>query len=272
MTRRRLLAGGAAAAVTALAGCSGATPFVGQRLEETTTLSVETLSAVTAEVQTGDVTVETADRDDVRLEIVRESSSADVDVSKLELRTERSDGTLSLRSEWTGGDTTFGGRPSMDLTLTVPDSLAVRHLESQTGDVTATDTSGDLRAETQTGDVDVDGVGGTVVAVAQTGDVSVTEPGALGGAETQTGDATVDVPALDGDCEVSCQTGDVDVAVSADLDADLVVETGTGDASVSGLDLVDATREDDRVTGRLGEGGPDLTVESQTGDATVEPL
>lgn len=289
-TRRRFLAGGAAAALTSVAGCASTTPFVGQRLEESETVPVEDAETVAITTETGSVTVRTADREDVHVDVVKQSSSVTADVTDLEFRTERRDGRLRLFSEWTGGDPLFGSRPSMDLDVTVPSTLPVESVETETGavDVAGTagelsvttntgalevrDVAGDVDASATTGAIELRGVDGTATATASTGAVEIHDVGRLGDVETTTGSIDVDVPALDGDVSVEATTGSVDAALAPDLDAELRVSTTTGGITVEGVGFEADRREEDLAAGTLGEGGPRLDVETTTGAVTLHRL
>lgn len=271
-TRRRVLAGGATALLASVTGCSGATPFVGKRTERVETVAVDGADRLLARTDLGDVTLRAADRDDIGVRITKQASSVTADLSDLAFRVERTGGELLLRSAFTGDTESFGGRPSMSLEVTLPRSLPVSTVESSVGDVTVEGVVGDVDAETDTGDVRLRGVSGSVRAAASTGDVTVTDPGAIRGARTDTGNVTADVPAVDGDVRVESRTGDAAVAVGGDVDADLRVATNAGDVSVSGVSLSDATRSERLIAGTLGDGGPDLDVETRTGNASVSPL
>ncbi|MFC6785647.1 DUF4097 family beta strand repeat-containing protein [Halobaculum halobium] len=272
LTRRRVLAGGATALLASIAGCSGATPFVGKRSERDETIAVDGAERLVARTDLGDVTLRAEERDDIDVRITKQASSVTADLSDLAFRVERSGGDLVLRSEFTGDTEFLGGRPSMSIDVTLPRSLPVSSVRSSVGDVSVDGVDGDVDAETDTGDVRLRDVAGSVRAAASTGDVTVAGPDAIRGARTQTGDVAADVPDIDGDVRIESRTGDVAVAVGEDVDADLRVATNTGDVSVTGVSLSDATRTGDSVTGTLGDGGPALAVETRTGDATVSPL
>ncbi|WP_324757546.1 DUF4097 family beta strand repeat-containing protein [Haloarcula sp. GH36] len=276
VTRRRFLAGTALTALTAAAGCSGTTPFVGKRTESTETITVRDATTLTVETETGDVTLRGTDREDLHVRAVKQASSVGTDVTELTLETTRENGQLSLSSQWSGTTGFFTSRPSLDIDAEVPASLAVGEVTTSVGDIQATDVTGDLRAEANTGDVRVRRGGGTVSAESDTGDVEVRSPDVLAGASTNTGDVSVDVPAIDGETTVDANTGDVTAHVAPDLDATLVVQSSTGDVELTGLPLSDGETEQDdpgeSFRGVLGEGGPTLRIESSTGDVTVRSL
>lgn len=289
-TRRGLLAGAATAVAAALAGCSSLTPFVGKRLEETEVVDPAGARTLAVDGALGDVAVRPGDRDDVHVDVVKQSSGVTADLEALQFRTERQDGHLRLYSEWTGDDSWFGGRPEMTLDVAVPRSIAVETIRTSTGVVTVTDTSGDLAVTTNTGSIDVtevDGdvdasasngsidlerVAGTVTAAASNGSITVREPGRVGDLDTTTGSIDADVPALDGDVAITASTGSVTAALAPELDVDLRVSTTTGSITVGDVGLDTERREADRVAGRLNDGGQRLTVETTTGSVRIERL
>ena len=147
------------------------TPFVGKRLESSERVAVNGASSLAVDVDAGDVTVRSEEREDVAVEVVKQSSSVGVDLSKFEFRVERPEDRVRLRGVWTG-EAGLSGGPSMDLDVRVPAPLAVSTAETSTGDVdvsglelldatvgekVASGTIGDggptLAFETSTGDV-----------------------------------------------------------------------------------------------------------------------
>lgn len=290
ITRRRLLGGCATAGLLALPGCSGLTPFVGRQIEASETIDPEDAETMAVDVENGDVTIAGDDRDDVGLDIVKQSSSISTDLEDLILETERAADALELRSVWEGSDGWFTSRPSMDLDAAVPQALSVDRISTSVGAVTVRDVGGEMTLTTSTGRVDVANVDGSVFAETTTGRVKITgvsdtvtadtttgrieirDGGLIGDLSATTGRIEADVPAIDGDTTLSTTTGRITAAVSSDLDAELVAETDTGRIDVSDLDMDDATVGDDRATGTLGEGGPTLRIETSTGRITLEQL
>ena len=288
-TRRRFLAGGAASALASLAGCTGFTPFVGQRLEDDRTVDAADVERVRFDYGPGSLRVRTADRDDVAIEYVRQSSSVTADVEDLELRTERDGDTLVVSTVWTGSTGLLGGAPSMDLDVSLPTGIAVEAIDGSVGSVdlagtagdltvdvstasvTVVDHDGDLRVDSSTGSITAERIDGTVSADASTGSITVREPAALGDVSASTGSVDVDVPAIDGDTRIETSTGSVAAALDPALDAELDVSTSTGSISVRGLDA-DLVVGDDVAGGTLNDGGPTLRIDTSTGSITVSAL
>ncbi|WP_202594679.1 DUF4097 family beta strand repeat-containing protein [Halolamina sediminis] len=271
-TRRRLLGGVGAALVAGLAGCTGATPFVGKRLEDDRTIPTDGATALAIDARVGDVTVRGEERDDLAVEMLKQSSSVGGDLSKLDLAVEREDGRLTLVTRYTGDSSLLGGTPTMDLTIRVPRSLRVAELAASVGDVRVEDVTGDLAVDSSVGDVTIENVDGAVTAEASTGDVRIEGASAIGDVRTDVGDLDLVVAAIDGDTAFESSTGDVDAVLSPELDAELEVQTSVGDVTVEGLSLGDGTRTESSASGTLGDGGPTLRVETSTGDVTLSAL
>ncbi|MFD1526003.1 DUF4097 family beta strand repeat-containing protein, partial [Halolamina salina] len=72
--------------------------------------------------------------------------------------------------------------------------------------------------------------------------------------------------ATEGNAAFRTSTGDIDAALSPDLDAELAAESRVGDVTVEGLSLGDGTRTESSASGTLGDGGSTLRVETRTGD------
>jgi hypothetical protein len=271
-TRRGLLGGIGAAVVAGLSGCTGATPFVGKRIEEDRTIAVEDATALAVDARVGDVTVHGETREDVAVHMVKQSSSVAGDLSKLDLATERSDDRLTLATRYTGDTSLLGGTPTMDLTIRVPDSLRLADIGASVGDVQVEDVAGDLHVDSSVGDVTVEGIDGAVSARASTGDVTVRGASAVGDVRADVGDLDLDVSAIDGDTTFETSTGDIEAAVAPEVDAELVAEASVGDVTVEGLTLQDGTRTESSASGTLGDGGPTLRVETSTGDVNLSAL
>jgi len=268
-TRRRFLAGAAAAGLGALGGCISLGDR--QQTEETRTVEVGDLDELTIQNGVGDVSVAAEDRSDVRVRTITRAGSED-QFDAINLVEQRSGGTLALSVENEIDSVLLGSPPSMELDVVVPSDLRVAEVWTNTGDVQVEGTSGALDVETDTGDAAVSGVEGAVRATTETGDLTIRNAESVSGVETETGDIEVDVLALDGDARIETETGDVDAALAASLDARVAVRTETGDVTSGGLDFSDLESGEHRLEGTLGDGTNRFTIETETGDVTLSGL
>lgn len=137
---------------------------------------------------------------------------------------------------------------SGDLTVEDVTSPAIA-LENKSGDITVTKVRGNLNARTATGDVTVRDLAGKSIAV-----------------ESVSGTITLDITEpVTGSVNVRTVNGDAAVTIVDGADCRVTLSTLRGSVSTA-LDLVDCHRQDQRITGRLGNGSGTLDVSAVTGD------
>ncbi|CQH61457.1 DUF4098 family protein [Halobacterium hubeiense] len=253
MRRRALLAGVAAGATTALAGCTDAGSLFGDPVQETREqyFDVPDGTRIRVENESGDVSVSGRDRPDASVDATvmapGESRLDDVTVSV----NEDENGDLAVDVDVSGD----ASRVSVDLDLRVPEDAAMAPVQ------------------TENGDVEVRGVAGVPAARSVNGDVTVRDAGPVGSVSSANGDVAADVPApLPGDVLVRTENGDAEVALSTDADATLDAQTENGDVDVEELGLQNRSGNDGRVTGTLGEGTHDVTIATLNGSVEVRAL
>lgn len=252
MERRALLAGLAAGASTALAGCTDAGGLFGDVVQETREQYFDVPDGAQVRVATtnGDVDVTGRNRNegsiDATVTVPGEGRFDDVTVAV-------SEGSDEVAVEVDVDGETSG--VSVDLDVRVPEDAAMAAVESENGSV-------EVR--------DVAGVG---EARSTTGNVTVRDAGPVSSVSTENGDVAADVLApLPGDVEVRSETGDIDAALSPDVDAALDARSETDYVDVDGLDLRDEGGDNARVTGTLGDGTHDVTIETSNGTVEIRAL
>jgi hypothetical protein len=130
-----------------------------------------------------------------------------------------------------------------------------------------------LSFKTQNGDVRLENVKGSRIE-ALTTNGGITGRGVTGGIEAQTvnGGITMDLAAISGDTRMVTVNGGVVLTVAPDVNADLEATVVNGGVLVQeGLTLSGDERSRQRVTGRLGSGGPRLVVQTTNGGVRVGP-
>jgi hypothetical protein len=285
LSRRRLVGAGAAAAVTALAGCSGTVLQI--ETDETTVerrFDAKKLSRLSVTDASDDVNVEGWDEDAVRVR-AHKRAHGETKLTELELRSSVDGETLHLGTAKPNVVGIGGG--SVDLEVDVPKPMQVDEIESgdgdvsirdvsgdvavesDDGDVAATGVSGDLSVETDDGDVAIDRTSGVVTAHSDDGDVTISDPGAVRDLSVDDGNVVAVVPAVDGRASIRADDGDVTVKLGDSVDATVRATVDDGEITVAGgLGTVQTTTED-RVDATLGDGTNDLAIHADDGDVTV---
>lgn len=289
-SRRGLLAGVAGTATTALAGCASITPLVGQRLTDDFTIDVDGNEHLSVTGDIGAITVRGADREDIAVEVVKQSSSVRTDLEDLTVQTERDGSTLAIRTEYEGNIGWMESQPSADLDIWIPRGISVDRIEASVGRIDIRDVTGEVDVESTTGRITVEHVDGSVAArsttgrielsdvsghvsaVATTGRIRISNVESTGDVSTSTGRIDVEIPAIEGDTRIQSQTGRITAAISPDMDADIRASSNTGRVSHDALPLTDVTSGRQSVSGQLGEGGPTITFQTSTGRITLDAL
>jgi len=284
--RRRFLAAGASAALVGLSGCTGATPFVGKRLEETHELDVGDGDALAIDADNGDVTVRTGAPG---LETVKKSGSVFADLSAASVDVGRDGDTVRVEARTDEDGSWFRGTPAVDVSAQIPDGATVdtvrtengdadvrgvtgdAAIASRNGDAVARNVDGEVTVESENGDAEARDVSGFVAAETANGDAVARNVGGLDGAASDNGNVEVDVPAIRGDTRIETDNGNVEAAVSPDVDARLVLRTDRGDASIDGPFEVTA-RSETRIEAGPADADAEIRFRSENGDVSVTAL
>jgi len=252
ITRRAMLAS-TGTALAALSGCVAAGDS-----RETTEIETRTFDASDTDLEVdnvnGPITVEEADSEEITLELERTGTESELDATSV--TTSDTDGRLTIETELDSGP--LGGflgpeTAHVSMTIQCPSDTTVERVATTNGDLQVRNVGGPVEMETTNGEITASGLDSV-------GDVSSTNGG-----------IDVTVPAIADDVVIESVNGDIDVGVGPDLDADVSAETTVGGLTVDG-DLGLASDDDitgGSVSGTLGDGGPELSIESTNGEITL---
>lgn len=165
----------------------------------------------------------------------------------------------------------FGPRGAY-LKVTVPEKARI---DAQTGDgrITMDGVDGDLRAHTGDGSIHLTRVNGAVDA--KSGDGSIEVDGTIRKLEVHSGDGRVHVRAQGSgpSSEWSMSTGDGSVVLEVPDGFGAELDASTGDGRVRVSDVAFSGSTDSRhrrsAQGRIGQGGPRITIHSGDGSISV---
>src|SRR5215475_9891434 len=146
-------------------------------------------------------------------------------------------------------------------------------ISSVSGNVEVTGVSGDLRAKSVSGSVTVKGVTGAVNASSISGHVRVGEVNGVVSGKSISGNVEVEIAQLSGagDMEFASTSGDVQVKLPANLDADVRMSTLSGGLKTDfPLNIEDSERGlGHRASGRVGGGSRNLKLSSTSGSVSL---
>ncbi len=262
-SRRRLLAACTATVAASLSGCI-AIGF--ERSAETTveeTYDAGDVSDLAASTESGDVSIDSADRETVAVR-ARKTGASDDDLETVQLEASRENGTLELAAERDGPRFRLGPKPRMHLDVTVPEQVGSVRVNSQSGDIDVSSVAA-ADADTVNGDVTLANIDGDVTAETTNGDVNVTS--AAGSVRVETTNGDVDLRDVRGDVTADTTNGDVDVAVPASPGAAVKADTENGGITVEGDE-----RSGSPVTASVGDGENRVEITTTNGDIDVRAV
>ncbi|WP_126665099.1 DUF4097 family beta strand repeat-containing protein [Haloterrigena salifodinae] len=267
-SRRSILAGIAVGTVAGVAGCLAD----GREVEESVTerRSAADLSAVAVSTAIGDVTVRPTSRDEVIVDGRKAAVSPD-DLETIGLETTTNGDCLELTVKRDESRTLFGFRPVpvLDLSVAVPERLAVQSVDTRTGEIDVSDVRGDLTAVTETGAVRAEAVDGTVSATTEAGAIDLVDPASIERLETDSGDVTATLPDIERDATIETSSGDVELRLPDELDLTLDITTDSGEITVSDVAALPEMAGDSLIEAVVGQGTHRLEVRTVTGNVTV---
>lgn len=167
---------------------------------------------------------------------------------------------------------------SIRFDVQVPRSIRYQfdELSSASGDIEARDVMGDVRINTASGDVLVQNVTGRIDASTASGRMSVRGAAGTVRANSASGDVDVEMTRLDGNqrMEFSSASGDVNVRLPNNIDADVELSSATGEVRTNFPLTVESERygPGQRARGRLGNGSRRLHISSASGNVSFTSL
>ena len=235
--------------------------------------SVSGAPSVTVGTFDGSVEVSTWDRPEVLVTIERRAMSRDEAERMVITADQRGDDiSVQVKSTRAGGFHINFGTFNARLIVSVP---AKARIDASTGDgrVTVRDVEGDLVAHTGDGSIHLEHVNGAVDA--SSGDGNILVDGQIRQLKARSGDGRVRVQASGsaptGDWSLATGDGSVILEVPAGFGAELDARTGDGRVDVRDVDFDRESGEHNRTSakGRIGSGGPKVTIRSGDGSIVV---
>lgn len=221
------------------------------------TFTVRSGEHLRASTQGGDITIKTADSNEVRVvakQVVRASSEAEADeiLAKLTLKLEQNGNEVLAEAKYekSGPRTWFGSWPpvSVSFEVTVPRNFNL-NLNTSGGNIGVASLRGDVRARTSGGNLNFDRIDGEIDAGTSGGNITLEEGTARAKLHTSGGDIEVD--RAGGPTEVSTSGGNVTLRSVAQLI----------NASTSGGDVRATITEPFTQDAVLGTSGGNVDVE-----------
>lgn len=152
-------------------------------------------------------------------------------------------------------------------------SYKFNSFSSVSGNVNVTGVTGELTARTVSGDTTVNGVSGAVSATSVSGEVHVGKVEGTVSAKSTSGNVEIEIITLAGagSMEFASVSGDVNVKLPGNLDADVKLSSMSGRLKTDfPLEIEESKYGTGRkATGRLGSGSRNLKISTVSGDVSL---
>jgi len=146
-------------------------------------------------------------------------------------------------------------------------------LSTASGNIEVGGVRGDVQASTASGDVRVQDVAGNINVSTASGQMRVREVAGTVSASSASGNVEVEIARLEGadDMKFSSASGDVNVKMPSNLDAEVNLSTASGSVNTNFPLEVRKPQHGsgERASGRLGNGGRQLKISSASGNVSL---
>jgi DUF4097 and DUF4098 domain-containing protein YvlB len=234
------------------------------------TLSLKAGEIFSLENVNGRVTVATWKDSRVEIKAVKVARDDEKDLKDVEIRVDESAGRVSVKAIWPKHRHDF--HVKVDFNVKVPEGVQLKKVETVNGDVDVTGTFGSAELETVNGTVTADGVKGSLDVSTTNGGIKVTRQEGKLSAEATNGSIRLEQSLFKDGVRAETTNGSITLAIGspAEINANLLAETTNGHISVDfpvTLQRLHSSRR--RVEGRIGQGGPEISLQTTNGSITI---
>jgi hypothetical protein len=232
----------------------------------------------------GDISIEGWDRSEAEVSVILRGGSIG-DRRAVGVIPSTDGGNLSFKT------TSRGDGIRVDYIIKLPRKLAGITVEAMSSDIVFSDVGGPVSVNNANGDVSISNVKGNVTVSAKSGSVDISRIAgdvaitvASGSIQLSDVNGAVEARTISGDMSAVFNSiapdrpikflttsGDVELEIKPDLNADLKAQTISGDIEIDGSFGIEVAKQmvGRRASGRIGNGGLPLTVETVSGDIRI---
>jgi DUF4097 and DUF4098 domain-containing protein YvlB len=218
----------------------------------------------------GDVTVSTWKEDKVEIKAVKVARDDEKDLKDVEIRVDQSAGRVSVKAIWPKFRRRFN--VNVDFDIKVPEGVVLDGVETVNGGVEVTGRYGRAEVGTTNGSVTVENASGELRASTTNGGVHVSRFEGKLKAETTNGNIRLDGLTFKDGLSAETTNGSITLAIASPdtLNANLVARTTNGHITVDfPMTLKSLAQSKHRVEARIGEGGPEISLETTNGSIKI---
>ncbi len=218
----------------------------------------------------GSVSIATWKDAKVEIKAVKTTRRDQAELDKVEIKVEEGAGWVSVKAVWPKFPRS--ARVTVDFTVVVPEGVNLSEFETVNGDVDVTGTYGRAEVGTTNGTVTVKDASGEFTAGTTNGAVNARGFSGHLEAETTNGNIKLEGVLLKDGLKAETTNGSISLAVAVPeaLNADLTAGVTNGHITVDfPITLQNLSQSKRRVEGKIGQGGPEISLHTTNGSITV---
>jgi DUF4097 and DUF4098 domain-containing protein YvlB len=218
----------------------------------------------------GGVTVSTWKEDKVEIKAVKVARDDEKDLKDVEIRVDQSAGHVSVKAIWPKFRRRFN--VNVDFDIKVPEGVILDEVETVNGGVEVTGRYGRAEVGTTNGSVTVEDASGELKAYTTNGGIQVNR--FEGKLQAETTNGNIRLEGLTFKDRISAETTNGSITLGIDspetLNANLLARTTNGHITVDfPVTLKNLTQSKHRVEAKIGQGGPEISLETTNGSIKI---
>ena len=218
----------------------------------------------------GGVAVSTWKEDKVEIKAVKVARNDEKDLKDVEIRVEQSAGHVSVKAIWPKFRLHFN--VNVDFEIKVPEGVILDEVETVNGGIEVTGRYGRAAAGTTNGSVTVEDASGELKASTTNGGIQVSRFEGKLQAETTNGNIRLEGLTFKDGISAETTNGSITLGIDSPeaLNADLLARTTNGHITVDfPVTLKNLTPSKHRVEAKIGQGGPEISLETTNGSIKI---
>ncbi|MBE3131029.1 MAG: DUF4097 family beta strand repeat protein [Acidobacteria bacterium] len=218
----------------------------------------------------GSVTVSTWKEDKVEIKAVKVARDDEKDLKDVEIRVDQSTGTVSVKAIWPKFRHRFN--VNVDFEIKVPEGVILDEVETVNGGVELTGRYGRAAVGTTNGTVTVEDASGELKVYTTNGGLQVSRFEGKLQAETTNGNIRLEGLTFKDGIAAETTNGSITLTITSPeaLNADLLARTTNGHITVDfPVTLKNLSQSKHRVEAKIGQGGPEISLETTNGSIKI---
>jgi len=218
----------------------------------------------------GGVTVSTWKEDKVEIKAVKVARNDEKDLKEVEIRVAEGAGSVSVKAVWPKFPRR--ARVNVDFEIKVPEGVILDQVETVNGGVEITGRYGRAEAGTTNGSVTVEDASGELKAYTTNGGIKVSRFEGKLQAQTTNGNIRLEGLAFKDGISAETTNGSISLGITSPetLNANLLARTTNGHITVDfPVTLQNLSRSKHRVEAKIGQGGPEISLETTNGSIKI---